>query len=412
MCCVTLAGLQSESVKRLAPRRKVHIESVPATAIPAQCSPEWFESFEHASDRRLLGCALPVFAARRFPAERFTADPGCFNTFLMKAFPRCDLFQLVVDAQGLSEDDARPLFSQMLSCVRSLHNAGICHCDLGIESFPFASGTDQLRLIHMHSSHQYPWDARLGDFDRSSPPPQSRNVNYLYVPPENVCSFEADMWSLGVCLFAMLRNAVPVYDSEATTPLSAMLDNKCSRDLVDLVDGLLALQPQHRLTAREAAEHPWVLRGVSVTAISREMSDASTSLDSSQQQRKGFNCILCDASVPLRTRPGRRPRWYDNHFCSQACFDNSLAMSASQADKKGHRHDDLADFDEVLNAPIHRQDADDSAEREDDGEEGAGTDRLFTCKACDGFIIRKTGRGRRPNWYGEGYCSQECSSVG
>jgi serine/threonine protein kinase len=314
----------------------------------------------------------------------------------MKAFPRSDLFQLVVDAGGLSEADARPLFSQMLSCVRSLHDAGICHCDLGIESFTFASGTDKLRLIHMHSSHQYPWDAILGVFYRSSPPPQSRNVNYLYAPPENVCSFEADMWSLGVCLFAMVRNAVPVYDSEATARLSAMLDNKFSHDLVDLVDGLLALEPQHRLTAKGAAEHPWVLGGVCVTAISREMSDASISLDSSQQQRKGFNCILCDASVPLRTRPGRRPRWYDNHFCSQACFDNSLATSASHSRAKA--------------------DVDDSAEREgcrlvDDGEE-RGTGRLFTCKACDRFIVRKAGRGRRPNWYLEGYCSQECSSVG
>ena len=162
----------------------------------------------------------------------------------MNAFPHRDLFQIVADAGGLSEDDARPLFLQMLSCVRGLHDAGICHCDLGIESFVFASGEDHLTLIHMHSSHQYPWDIMECSFNRSIPPPQSKNVNYLYVAPENVCSFEADMWSLGMCLFAMVKNEVPVYDRKTAAPLSSLLDNKFSADLMDLLQRYFFVLPK------------------------------------------------------------------------------------------------------------------------------------------------------------------------
>lgn len=206
----------------------------------------------------------------------------------MKALQRRDLFQIVADDGGLSEDDAQPFFSQMLSCIRSLHDAGICHCDLGIESFVFASSSaDHLTLIHTHSSHQYPWDTMVGDFNRTVLPPQSKKINYLYAAPENVCSFEADMWSLGLCLFAMVTNTVPVYDRNTAAPFSSMLDSTFSSEFVDLIDRLTAFDPQQRLGAMEAAQHPWVLGSV---CASREMPDASTTSISYLQQRQ---CVQC-----------------------------------------------------------------------------------------------------------------------
>ena len=218
--------------------------------------------------------------------------------YFMEALPRRDLFQSVADAGGLSEDDARPLFRQMLSCVRGLHDAGICHCDLGLESFVFASGADHLTLIHMHSSHQYPWDITEGGFNRSMPPPQSKNMNYQYVAPEKVCSFEADMWSLGVCLFAIVKNALPVCDDRKTAaPLSSLLDNKFSPGLVDLIDGLLAVDPQQRLNVMEAQQHTWVTGGV---CVKRAMSHASTASVSSQQQQR--RCVQCGTTETCKWR--------------------------------------------------------------------------------------------------------------
>lgn len=209
----------------------------------------------------------------------------------MEEFQHRDLFKIVADAGGLSEADARPLFSQMLSCVRSLHDAGICHGDLGIESFVFARGASNLSLIHMHSSHQYPWDEVEGCFDRSKPPSQSKNVNYLYVPPEKVGSFEADMWSLGVCLFAMLQNVVPVYNRKSTAPLSRMLDKNFSPELIDLIDGLLAFDPQQRLCSMRAQKHSWVVGNV---RVKRATCDASTtSLPSQRRQRRQRQCVQC-----------------------------------------------------------------------------------------------------------------------
>ena len=256
--------------------------------------------------RRVFTHAFTTYDARRSLGERLdqeTRPPfaGNYPANFMQALLRRDLFQIVADAGGLSEDAARPLFSQMLSCVRSLHDAGICHCDIGLESF-VVGATDKFQLIHMHSSHQYPWDDVVGEFNRSIPPvPRFKCMNYLYVAPEKGCSFEADMWSLGVCLFAMMRNALPVYHHTSNAQLSAMFDDKLSQGLVDLVDGLLAIDPQQRLSAREAEKHPWMADGACGQPISRDLSDASTlSVSSSQQQQR--HCVQCGTTETSKWR--------------------------------------------------------------------------------------------------------------
>ena len=254
--------------------------------------------------RRVFTHAFTTYDARRSLGERLAQETrppfaGNYPANFMQALLRRDLFQIVADAGGLSEDAARPLFSQMLLCVRSLHDAGICHCDIGMESF-VVGATDKFQLIHMHSSHQYPWDDVVGEFNRSIPPvPRFKCMNYLYVAPEKGCSFEADMWSLGVCLFAMMRNALPVYHHTSNAQLSAMFDDKLSQGLVDLVDGLLAIDPQQRLSAREAEKHPWMADGACVQPISRDLSDASTlSVSSSQQQQR--HCVQCGTTETCR----------------------------------------------------------------------------------------------------------------
>jgi serine/threonine protein kinase len=82
-----------------------------------------------------------------------------------------------------------------------------------------------------------------------------------------------DMWSLGVCLFAMLRGALPFWEDRVidgrpvTMPQQIMGGmysfehdawESVSENAKDVVRGLLSVDPAQRLSAAEALAHPWM----------------------------------------------------------------------------------------------------------------------------------------------------------
>jgi len=79
--------------------------------------------------------------------------------------------------------------------------------------------------------------------------------------------FKADVWSLGVVLFALISSAVPfsgkTRDSTADLIVSQELVFKqsvwqtVSEDCKDLVSKMLVKEPSKRLTAEQVLAHPW-----------------------------------------------------------------------------------------------------------------------------------------------------------
>jgi len=83
--------------------------------------------------------------------------------------------------------------------------------------------------------------------------------------------FSPDIWSLGVCLYAMLFGTVP-FKANNMQDLHAMIvkgkfslkkkkvrPEELSRDLKNLLRGLLEPEPSKRLTVRQIVNHPWVI---------------------------------------------------------------------------------------------------------------------------------------------------------
>lgn len=204
-----------------------------------------------------------------------------------------ELFERVMKKTMLTEDEAGPLFSQMVSAVAAAHSAGVAHRDLKLENFVL-SRSDEVKLIDFGLSHLYELD-ETGAVDRSVPL-RSLSGSKAYAAPETKSAddqgydgFEADMWSLGICLFAMLSGSFPVPRPGVTSPLSGMLvDAKkdapvapgstgasnnaggfqhwhkrplasFSPELISLIDGLLDFNPSRRLSAEQAEHHPWVV---------------------------------------------------------------------------------------------------------------------------------------------------------
>jgi len=213
---------------------------------------------------------------------------GSRHAHLYFIFMECasggELFDQVIDrgANAMSEDIARGFFTQLIDGLAYCHLAGVAHRDLKLENV-LLNETGVLKLIDFGLSYVYP---RLEDgqtVDRSKP---LKDVcgSKSYAAPEVLAArgydgFAADMWSLGVCLFAMLSGFFPLDEASnadwryprlceaqaakrnTMTVVYSWYKRKCdhlSPEVVHLLNGLLSINPNSRLTMDEVRAHPWV----------------------------------------------------------------------------------------------------------------------------------------------------------
>jgi len=197
-----------------------------------------------------------------------------------------ELFDQVIDrgSSAMPEPYARNFFCQMLDGVNYCHLAGVAHRDLKLENV-LLNSEGVLKLIDFGLSHVYPVDRSSGTtvVDRSR---LLRDVcgSKSYAAPEVLGNrgydgFTADMWSLGVCLFAMLSGFFPLDEASpqdwrfpklldaqrqgASTVVTvygfySRTAKHLTPEVVDLLDRLLQIDPARRMTMAECRDHAWV----------------------------------------------------------------------------------------------------------------------------------------------------------
>lgn len=194
-----------------------------------------------------------------------------------------ELFDQVIDrgANAMPESVARAFFCQILDGVAYCHVAGVAHRDLKLENV-LLTAAGVVKVIDFGLSHVYPRSAS-GEIDRSRAL-KDECGSKSYAAPEILAKrgydgYAADMWSLGVCLFAMLSGFFPLDEatpndwrfgkmvesqlsSRSTTAAIYSWYKRCSAHLsvevVHLLDSMLRLDPAKRAAMAEVREHPWV----------------------------------------------------------------------------------------------------------------------------------------------------------
>lgn len=183
-----------------------------------------------------------------------------------------DLHSYVRVRKRLREAEARRLFRQMCTTVKSCHEQGIVLRDLKLRKFIFADQEKtQLRLESLE-------DAVVLN-DPNTDLLQDKRGCPAYVSPEilkvnaTYSGKAADMWSLGVILYTMLVGRYPFNDSEHATlfakisrghftiPDSIAASAKC------MIKSLLRRDPDERITSQDVLHHPWILKSDSNTAL-------------------------------------------------------------------------------------------------------------------------------------------------
>jgi len=225
-----------------------------------------------------------------------------------------ELFSRVIDAGMLPEEQARPYFQQLMSAVKYMHDQRCVHRDLKLENV-LLDHHDQCKVCDFGLAHEYAPDAKTDSVLHEICGSKS------YCAPEVLKGhgyegFPTDVWSCGICLFAMLAGFFPLDEASGsdwrfervkmsaaqghstTRTIFNFYDRPCmlSDPVVDLIDNMLSIDPRRRLKTEESLMSGWVCdkiysnyRGVAKGGMTQEMLDAMyTAEDEAPRYRGGM----------------------------------------------------------------------------------------------------------------------------
>ena len=172
-----------------------------------------------------------------------------------------DMYQKIFKEKNKYFDENKIInwLIQLLLGLSYIHDKQIVHRDI------------KTKNIFIQNEHTL----RIGDFGIAKIFKQAQTMNKLvgtplYMAPEcfkqaKKFSYKSDIWSLGCCIYEMcnLKHAFegkffPAVSVKISEGKRAPLNKIYSRDLKDLVDSMLDLNPRHRPTIANILERPFM----------------------------------------------------------------------------------------------------------------------------------------------------------
>jgi maternal embryonic leucine zipper kinase len=176
--------------------------------------------------------------------------------------PGGELFDYIVAKDRLPEDEARVIFRQIVSAVAYIHEKGYAHRDLKPENL-LLDEDQNLKLI---------------DFGLCAKP-KGGIENHLYTccgspayaAPELIAGSkylggEADLWSMGVLLYALLCGFLPFDDDNIAYLYKKIQSGKyetpkwLSQESISILQDLLQVDPKRRIPIKQLLKHPWLMK--------------------------------------------------------------------------------------------------------------------------------------------------------
>eukprot|EP00049_Salpingoeca_infusionum_P022762 m.8640 g.8640 ORF g.8640 m.8640 type:complete len:643 (-) comp5382_c0_seq1:531-2459(-) len=190
--------------------------------------------------------------------------------------PGGELFDYIVARERCREDEARSFFREICCAVHHCHINGIVHRDLKPENL-LLDRDQHIKLIdfgliaHPDDIHTSLLKTCCGSAAYAAPE-LIAGKRYLGEP--------ADMWSLGILLYALLCGFLP-FDDDNTQRLYQLIQKGeyeippwLSEGSQGIIGCLLKHNPARRITMDKLLQHPWMLQGLSVKKI-----DPSSTVD-------------------------------------------------------------------------------------------------------------------------------------
>ncbi|GMI15695.1 hypothetical protein TrLO_g14052 [Triparma laevis f. longispina] len=171
-----------------------------------------------------------------------------------------ELFDYIVQHQRIAEPLALSFFKQICDGAEYLHKMEVTHRDLKPENLLLQSSKEG-------------WIVKIVDFGLSNTHEGNRLLQTAcgspcYAAPEMIHGYKyvgpkADIWSMGVILFAMVCGHLP-FENSNTKLLYAQIcageykaPDYISTEVRDLIRRILNTDPEMRLSIEQIRRHPW-----------------------------------------------------------------------------------------------------------------------------------------------------------
>ena len=211
------------------------------------------------------------------------------ETLLVLVFELCDGSDVLdhINARGgsLCESEAKTLFAQLVEAIKTIHDHGFCHRDVKPENA--VVGKEGLKLIDfgLAKGLESANTRAIGTPDYMAPELLDKTDADGKPKREKYDATACDVWSAGVFLYIMLTGRYPFQSRERPKNVKATLQNilsanypklprSASREVHDLMERMLEIDPKKRIRLREVSKHPWL----------KSPSSASSSASSSSKK--------------------------------------------------------------------------------------------------------------------------------
>lgn len=172
-----------------------------------------------------------------------------------------DLFDFINSNGRLTERRAMFIFRQIMSAMQYCHSFNICHRDLKPENI-LLNSTNQVKIADfgmaaLHQTESHHLQTACGS-PHYAAPELLKNRAYR--------GDRADVWSLGVILYAILAASLPFDDPDVRQLLAKtkkgqyQMPEFLSLEAQDLIRRMLQVNPDNRISLREMWRHPLIVK--------------------------------------------------------------------------------------------------------------------------------------------------------
>lgn len=184
------------------------------------------------------------------------------------------LFESLIQNVGFTENASASIIRQVMSAVAYLHSRKIAHRDIKPENILFESNDAlNVKLLDFGNSRKMGGNEAM----------QGVYGTAYYVAPEVLAGQydeKCDIWSVGVILYMLLSGNPPFNGNSDLAIIEAVkrgeyeieggVWDEISDSAKDLVMKMLIHNPEHRISAQEALNHPWFREALQSSGKNKE----------------------------------------------------------------------------------------------------------------------------------------------
>lgn len=212
------------------------------------------------------------------------------TAYLIMEFAAFGTLQDIIDKNiNIDEMIIGSIFKQIISGLKYLHSHGICHHDVKPSNILICEN-GMAKLSDFGIGHSFQSADEVFGSPAYQAPEFFDDDDDIEIDP-----IKEDIWSLGVTLYETAFGKLPFFGENAyevsyqVRNSSLTIPDSASPDLQDLLMGMLAINPQKRLSMDDIEKHPFI-RNADYTFKIDIKPKISTPISSS----KSASCVACE----------------------------------------------------------------------------------------------------------------------